>query len=119
MILLLLGIGALILLSKENPSTLVGAAKRAIIDSTIREWESTPRHMGCVSASAWFSKRVPGFSPRRVTRYTKKGDMYEHVVASDGKIVVDLAPYADLAANYSDGDLHWSQSSKKGKLVKI
>jgi hypothetical protein len=64
------------------------------IDSAIQEWESKRRTMGCVAATDWFCKRVPGFHPERLVRDTLYGS-YEHVVATDGKIRIDLAPYAD------------------------
>ena len=51
--------------------------------------------MGCVSATLWLCKRVPSFKPLRLSRYTKLGNYYEHVVAFDGDIIIDLAPYAD------------------------
>lgn len=65
------------------------------ITQAIKEWKSKKRRMGCVSATNWFCKRVTGFQPLRVTRYTIDGDMYSHVVATDGKIVIDVSPYAD------------------------
>ena len=51
--------------------------------------------MGCVSATNFFCKRVKGFKPKRIRRYTNSGEIFEHVVATDGMIIVDLAPYAD------------------------
>ncbi len=66
-----------------------------LIDLAIREWKTKKRRMGCVAASRWFCKRVPGFHPVRLVRYTAKGEKFEHVVATDGKIRIDLAPYAD------------------------
>ena len=65
------------------------------IHDTLDEWQSKPRSMGCVSASSWFCKRHPEYKSERLTRYTKKGEPFEHVVASNGKIRIDLAPYAD------------------------
>ena len=58
-------------------------------------WYSKRRRMGCVAATDFLVKRVSGFIPKRVTRYTKDGEVFEHVVATDGVIVIDLAPYAD------------------------
>ena len=66
-----------------------------MIEETIKEWESKNRRMGCVAAARFFCYRTPGFWPKRLIRYTKDGELYEHVVASNGKIIVDLAPYAD------------------------
>lgn len=56
--------------------------------------------MGCAAATDWFCRRVAGFSPLRVRRYLpsgtdKNGLFWEHVVASNGSVVIDLAPYAD------------------------
>lgn len=65
------------------------------IDEAIHEWRAKKRRMGCVSAADWFCKRVEGFRPERLGRYTKDGHYFEHVVATDGIIRVDLSPYAD------------------------
>ena len=65
------------------------------IDDAILEWESKSRRMGCVSASSWFCSRVPEFGPHRITRYTQEGEVFEHVVASDGKVFIDLVPALD------------------------
>lgn len=65
------------------------------IDKAIKEWLSKRRRMGCVAAANWFCKRVSGFKPERLTRYTKSGDYFEHVVATNGVIRIDLASYAD------------------------
>ena len=35
--------------------------------------------MGCVSASQWFTKRVPGFYSERLNRYTKDGDFKVYI----------------------------------------
>lgn len=68
------------------------------IDEVIIEWKSKKRKMGCVAATKFLCSRVPGFFPMRLTRYTKEGVVFEHVVATDGIIVIDLAPYADNPA---------------------
>jgi len=65
------------------------------LSAAIKEWETKPRRMGCVAATKWLVSRVPAFEARRITRYTKNGEVFEHVVATDGTIVIDLAPYAD------------------------
>lgn len=65
------------------------------IDFVLREWSTKNRRMGCVSATNWFCSRVSGFQPERLTRFTKEGDIFEHVVATNGIIRIDLAPYAD------------------------
>lgn len=83
-------------------------SKPYTITQAIKEWKSCNRTRGCISAAKWFCKRVPEFHPVRVTRFTKLGDMYSHVVATDGAIVIDLAPSHDLPRNYDptvDGDL--------------
>lgn len=68
------------------------------IDRCVKEWQSRPRRAGCVSATEWFCCRVRDFRPLRLTRYTKDGELYQHVVATNGLVVIDLAPYADRAA---------------------
>ena len=70
-------------------------SNKDLIAKVIVEFKSKRRRMGCVSATAWFCKRVPGFRPLRLTRKLKNGDVYQHVVATDGKQIVDLAAYAD------------------------
>jgi hypothetical protein len=65
------------------------------IDQALVEWNSRSRRMGCVSASEWFSKRVSGFYSERLVRYTKEGDLFEHCVATNGSIRVDLTPHLD------------------------
>lgn len=64
------------------------------IDEAIVEWQSKKRRMGCVAATDFLCHRVPGFQPKRLTLYTPEGDLFQHVVASDGTIQIDLAPYA-------------------------
>lgn len=71
------------------------AATGVTIDQALAEWQSTKRSMGCVAATNWFCKRVKGFYPVRLRSYTEQGDVYEHVVATNGRIRIDLAPYAD------------------------
>ena len=56
--------------------------------------------MGCVSATKWFCQRVKGFHPIRKRYYypngsDKNGRYWEHVVASNGVIEIDIAPYAN------------------------
>jgi len=68
------------------------------IQDSIEEWESKTRSMGCVAATDWFCKRHPKFHPIRKTSYMKNGNdkngrFYQHVVATDGKIEIDLSPY--------------------------
>lgn len=65
------------------------------VDEALTEWQSRARRSGCVAATAWFTKRVPGWRAERLTRYTKDGEVYEHVLATNGKIRIDLAPEAD------------------------
>ena len=65
------------------------------IDAAIKEWKSKKRRMGCVAASKWFCKKVNGFRIERLQRYTESGDYFEHVVATDGVIRVDLTPCRD------------------------
>lgn len=68
------------------------------LDECITEWESKKRRMGCVAATDFLCKRVPGFKPERLTRYTSNGEIFQHVVATNGTIRVDLAPYSDAPA---------------------
>lgn len=65
------------------------------LDEAIIEWTSKERRMGCVAATDWLCKRVKRFKPERLDRYTAEGDIFQHVIATDGLIRVDLAPYAD------------------------
>lgn len=65
------------------------------IDEALAEWKSKRRRMGCVSATDWFCKRVPGFAPIRYRRFTAEGDTFEHVVATDGVVRIDLCPDND------------------------
>lgn len=67
------------------------------IDDALKEWGAGKRRMGCVAATAWFCRRVPGFRPERLVRYTSDGEPFEHVVATNGVVRIDLAPYADVA----------------------
>jgi len=75
--------------------------RNSLLDSVIQEWESKNRNMGCVAATDWFIKRAPGFKAIRLNRYTKNGELYQHVAATDGKIIIDLAPYADIPNEYN------------------
>lgn len=70
------------------------------IGAALTEWESKRRRMGCVAATDWFCRRVDGFYPLRLRRYMEggtdaDGNFWEHVVATDGCVAIDLAPYAD------------------------
>jgi hypothetical protein len=70
------------------------------IDEALKEWSSKKRRMGCVNATDWFCKRVEGFKPKRLRRYMQGGTdknylFWEHVVATNGEIIIDLSPYAD------------------------
>ncbi len=65
------------------------------VDEAISEWKTKKRRMGCVAAADWFCKRVPTFWPIRLTRHTNTGEVFEHVVATDGVVYVDIAPYND------------------------
>jgi len=51
--------------------------------------------MGCVSATDWFCKRIEGFYPERLSKYNNYGEIYQHVIATNGIIRIDLTPYAD------------------------
>ena len=45
----------------------------------------------------WLCKRLPEFKPIRLIRFTRYGEEYHHVVATDGIIRIDLAVYSDKA----------------------
>lgn len=68
-------------------------------EQALKEFNSKKRRMGCVSAVDWFCKRVDGFYPKRKTYTIKegkyRGETYEHVVATNGIIEIDVAPYAN------------------------
>lgn len=66
------------------------------IDEAIKEWKSKKRRRGCVSASKWLCKQVPGFYTESLDRYTPDGEYFRHVVASDGFIRIDLTPHKDV-----------------------
>lgn len=65
------------------------------LEDCILEWKSKKRRMGCVSAADFLCSRVKGFHPKRLTKYTDTGEIYEHVIATDGVVFVDLAPWND------------------------
>lgn len=65
------------------------------IEECIQEWHSKRRRMGCVAATNFVCSRVPDFDPLRLKRWTEDGEPYEHVVATDGSIVIDLVPHLD------------------------
>ena len=64
------------------------------LDQALREWTSKNRRMGCVAATRWLTSRVSGWRAERLTFFTANGERYDHVVASNGSVRVDLAPYA-------------------------
>ncbi len=63
------------------------------INKAIQLWNSKKRRMGCVNATNWFCKHVKNFKPQRLHSYTKVGEYFSHVVATDGKIIIDLTPH--------------------------
>jgi hypothetical protein len=65
------------------------------IEEVIKEWKSKKRRMGCVKAADFFCSRVSTFFPLRLTRFNSNGELYQHVVATDGNIIIDIAPYTD------------------------
>lgn len=65
------------------------------IEEAFQEWKAKKRRMGCVAATDWFCKRVPTFRPIRLTRYTKAGEVFQHVVATNGVVHIDISPYND------------------------
>jgi hypothetical protein len=65
------------------------------IDDALKEWQSKKRRMGCVAGADWFCKRVKGFWPERLDRYTEDGYLFQHVMATNGLVRIDFTPYAD------------------------
>ncbi len=47
----------------------------------------------------WLCKRVEGFRPERLSRWLENGDYFEHVLATNGLVRIDLSPYADVPAD--------------------
>jgi hypothetical protein len=82
----------------KRQRALARAAARAQLSvaECLREWESKRRPMGCVSASDFVCVRVPGFRPLRLQRQREDGIYWEHVVATNEKIIVDLVPHMDI-----------------------
>jgi hypothetical protein len=76
------------------------------IDAALTEWRSKKRRTGCVAATQWFCARVSGFEPKRLTRFTADGEVFEHVVAesTDGYVRIDLAPSFDSARTVDGKD---------------
>jgi len=72
------------------------------IDEALTEWHSKKRRMGCMAGTEWFCKRVPGFYLLELDRYTKGGEYFGHTVATNGHIIIDLTPYADLPRDYDE-----------------
>lgn len=67
------------------------------IDEVLDEWMSKNRKMGCVAATQWAIRKLKKykFKALRLNRYTSDGEVYQHVVAFNGKVIIDLAPYSD------------------------
>jgi hypothetical protein len=70
------------------------------IEKALAEWYTKKRRMGCMAATDWFCKRVSGFESLELDRYTKTGEYFGHTVATNGTIIIDLSPYADLPRDY-------------------
>jgi hypothetical protein len=87
------------------------------IDEALSEWYTKKRRMGCNAGTDWICKRVPGLYPLDLDRYTKSGEYFGHTVATDGRIIIDLTPYADLPRDYdekTDGVLTGAHFGKRG-----
>ena len=57
------------------------------LEAALLEWSSKRRQMGCVSVTQWLCRRVPGYCAERLERldrHTAGGDLYQHVVATNG-----------------------------------
>ena len=65
------------------------------LNSVIKDWKAKKRRMGCLAATKWLCKRIPGWKPIRLQHYNEDGELYEHVVATNGSVHIDLAPYAN------------------------
>ena len=65
------------------------------IKEVMKEWKSKNRRMCCVSASNWLCKRLKGYYPLRLTRTLENGDIYQHVISTNGIKIIDLAKYTD------------------------
>lgn len=81
----------------EKPTVEPSTSRRRdmTLDEALKEWASKKRRMGCVAATDWLCSRVEGFRPERLSRWTEDGDEFQHVVATNGLVRIDLAPYAD------------------------
>jgi len=76
------------------------------IEDALKEWQSKKRRMGCVSAARWFCKRVKGFVPIRKRFYYQNGNdknglFWEHIIAYNGLIEIDISPYARVVKEYA------------------
>lgn len=67
--------------------------KLDLVKQTIREFQTKKQKMGCRSATQWFIRRVPGFRPRRLEKTDEEGNTFQHVVATNGEIDIDLVPH--------------------------
>lgn len=76
------------------------ARKEMGLDECAREWGAKRRHMGCVAATNFVCSRVPGFRPVRLQRWLEDGTYWEHEVATNGEIVIDLVPHCDAPDLY-------------------
>lgn len=88
--------------SVGTPKDTATKANHMTIDAALALWSKLHRKpTGCVAATYWFCMRVPSFKPLHLQRYTKNGDIFQHVVAYNGIVIVDLAHGHDFAANYN------------------
>ena len=69
--------------------------KNMTVEECLAEWMSKKRSMGCVMAAEFICSRVPGFYPVRLNRDRQDGIHWQHVVASNDEVVVDLSPAMD------------------------
>ncbi len=83
------------------------------LNQALREWQFKNCGMGCREATKWFCRRVEGFLPVEITRYCEDGESYVHVIASNGKIRIDLTPENDGPDTTYENE---SAVARKGKI---
>jgi len=92
-------------ISPQSAYQKLDTATKKEIKNAIDLWNTRKRRMGCVAGTNWFCRHVKGFKPIRLTRYTKDGEPFEHVVATNGDVQIDFTPYADHPRIDKEDDL--------------
>ena len=82
------------------------------LNQALRKWQSNKlyRKYGCRQATKWLCKRVKGFRPLTLRRYLpngndKNGNFWEHTVATNDLILIDLVPHCDYSNDPTHVDL--------------